>query len=119
MVEKPEWWRICEDPELDAFFCEMAQTKTRIPELQEDLRQEAWLAICEYLAGIKPPMGHDDARDKKSLEYYKNIGYRAMDKLRKREERYREIFKPWVGSAHYQRTRRRLRFKKKRKKICK
>ena len=115
---KPEWWRICEDAELDQFFREMARTKTHIPELREDMRQEAWLAICEYLSGIKPRAGTDiDARNQKSLEYYKNIGYRAIDRLRKREEKHRELFKPWIGSAHYQRTRRR-KFKKKRKKIC-
>jgi len=114
---KPEWWRICEDPELKQFFREMAQTKTHVPELQEDLRQEAWLAICEYLSGIKPPAGHDVVRDQKRLEYYKNIGYRAMDRLRKREEKYRELFRPWIGSAHYHRIRRRVKFKKKRKKI--
>jgi hypothetical protein len=113
---KPDWWRICENQELEGFFCEMARTKTRIPELQDDLRQEAWLAVCEYLSGIKPPAGTDDARTQKSLEYYKNIGYRAMDRLRKREEKYRELFKPWIGSAHYQRSRR-MKFKKRRKKI--
>ena len=115
---KPEWWRICEDPELNQFFRKMARTKTHVPELQEDLRQEAWLAICEYLSGIKPPAGQGEVRDQKSLEYYKNIGYRAMDRLRKREEKYRELFKPWIGSAHYQRTRWKRKFKKKRKKTC-
>ena len=117
---KPEWWRICEDPELNQFFREMARTKTHVPELQEDLCQEAWLAVCEYLSGIKPPAGKDaDARNQKSLEYYKNIGYRAMDRLRKREERYRELFKPWIKSPHYERERRkRIRIRKK-KKLCK
>ena len=116
---KPEWWEILENPELYSYFQEMAQTKTHIPELREDLVQEAWLAICEYVSGIKPSAGKAfNARDQKTLEYYKNIGYQAMDKCRKREERYRNLFKPWIGSAHYQRTCRRIKFKKKRKKIC-
>ena len=116
---KPEWYKICEDPELCSYFQEMARTKTHVPELREDLVQEAWLAICEYLSGIKPPAGKTSrGRDQKTLEYYKNIGYQAMDKYRKREERYRELFKPWIGSAHYQKERRkRRRFKKKSKKI--
>ena len=52
---KPEWYKICESPELHARFRELACSFTRNPELREDLYQEAWLAVCEYLSGIQPP----------------------------------------------------------------
>lgn len=118
-MKKPEWWKICESPELEERFCEIAKSFTRNPELQEDLVQEAWLAVCEYLSGIKPASevykggaaaGVDEfqSRDQHTLKFYEKIGYRAMDRLRKKEARHRELFKPWVGSAEYQRVRRRF-----------
>jgi hypothetical protein len=46
------------------------------------------------------------ARDQKDLEFYEKIGYRAMNCYRMKEARHRELFKPWIGSASYQRVRR-------------
>jgi len=127
MIEKPAWWNVCEDAELHKRFQEIANSFTRNPELREDLYQEAWLAVCEYLSGIKPASevykggaaaGVDEflSRDQHNAEFYFKVGCRAMDKLRKKEARHRELFKPWTGSASYQRVRRRfIRLKKKKK----
>ena len=122
---KPEWYAICENSELQERFRELAQSFTHNPELREDLEQEAWLAVCEYLSGIKPASltykggaaaGIDEflARDKRTLGFYEKIGYRAMDKLRKKEAKQRELFKPWSRTATYRRVKRTfIRIKKK------
>ena len=130
MIEKPEWWSICENAELCERFREVAKSFTRNPELREDLYQEAWLAICEYLSGIGPVIetykGGAAAgvnkflsRDQHDIEFYFKIGSRAMDRLRKKEAAYRDQFKPWIKTAAYHRVRRRFIKIKKRKSECK
>jgi len=127
---KPDWYKICENPTLQRRFREVAHGFTKNPELREDLYQEAWLAVCEYLSGIKPvsevykggaAAGVDEflSRDQHSLDFYEDIGYRAMDKLRKKETRHRELFKPWAKTASYHRVRRKFIKIKKRRIECK
>jgi len=127
---KPEWWAICENVELCERFREVAKSFTRNPELREDLYQEAWLAVCEYLSGIRPvsavykggaAAGVDEflSRDQHDTGFYFKIGCRAMDRLRKKEANYRDRFKPWIKTASYHRIRRRFIKIKKRKTECK
>ena len=83
MIEKPEWQLLCENPILRQYFLDLSKGMTRNPELQEDLYQEAWLRIGEYLD--KHPGG-------KTLEFYQKGGKRAMRAYYMREWRYWKRF---------------------------
>jgi len=74
-------------PELRQHIVDTAKAFTRSIELQEDLAQEAYLALAEAEAG-------------KSARWYQAVAYRAMDNYRKREggrfrkdQRIREIMR--------------------------
>ena len=74
-ISQPEWFRLCIDPEFKHFLRQSAYAFTPIRELQEDLCQEAYLAIGE-------------AKRYRSIAYYRKVAVRAMDAYRKREARY-------------------------------
>lgn len=99
MIEKPEWYQLCENVELKQHFLDLSRGFTRNPELREDLYQEAWLGIGEYFK---------DHPGGKTLEFYKKLGFRWMNKYYMKEYRSRNICRPWVHSASYYRVQRKL-----------
>ena len=74
-ISQPEWFRLCIDPEFRAFVEDTARAFTTNRELQQDLHQEAFLAIGEAMCN-------------QGLAYYRAAAVRAMERYRKRDQRY-------------------------------
>ena len=60
------------------YLCSCARNFTRNPELQEDLLQEGWLAICEEPSG-------------RSTRYYIHRAFLAMNRYYRKDLRQRKI----------------------------
>lgn len=65
-----EWIDLFKYSRLRQYFLDMARAITRHAELQEDLYQEAWMAVGESPGGNRE-------------EYYQEQGFKAMDRFRK------------------------------------
>ncbi len=61
-------------PAMRQYVVDTARAFTRSRELQEDCCQEAWMAVAQKGEG-------------KTDNYYRAVAYKAMDKLRKKEQR--------------------------------
>jgi len=98
-LEKPEWWKVCESQDLKRFIVEMSRTFTQNIVIQEDLQQEAWLKICEFLGGLDARAEGNTGscvstsadglfiRNNCAWDVYMRIAFKAMDALYHREWR--------------------------------
>lgn len=72
------------DSTLRQYFIDQAKALSHDKDLQEDFFQEAWMAAGESPAG-------------KRIEYYQNVGFKAMDRYR-----YKNRRSPQTRNARHQ-----------------
>jgi len=122
VVQKPAWWEICINPDLQQFIIKMSQAFTKNWVIQEDLQQEAWLKICEFLGGldarVKGNTGRCVAasadellrRGRYDLGTYYRIADKAMDALYHREWRHWEKTRKLMNRLQSRQSRVRKKF---------
>jgi len=98
-LEKPEWYKLYENQALKQHFIDFARNRTSCAHIQQDLVQEAWLRIGEFLAGLDPfaeiflkcnystSVGEYYSREQKDLDFYRKLGEKAIDAAYHREWR--------------------------------